>query len=420
MKDIWWINPGKLTLLFVVPVYLFVVFVVPSAWPELIVLKAGFYIRGWYALYGLFLLLCLGVCALIGAQVTVDSRQSGSSVAAHPTLLAVFGCMIIAAYIVWFYPAVLQGKLTADRRAMNMTPGVTSFTQLGVPFTAAYLGSRLVARERFNWFIRAQFGLILFLTLARVQLWSERLAIIEVAVPLAVLLLTHYTPRSGFGRFTFRLGGALGPFLGIPALLGMFTLTEYFRSWTVYSHTQNISLLDFMISRITTYYFTALNNGAGMLATQDGRWPTFDFYNIMTWMYNLPLGIGATAQELLRRGGPPGVEFLVRWADVEFNNLSGLFPIVYDIGYLGAALYFCVLGFIAGTIYRSMVNGRALGLLFYGPMYVACLEVMRITYLNGSRAVLVIAGSAILYFHARSRRAHFVRQADFMNRSRTA
>lgn len=420
MKDIWWINPGKLTLLFVVPVYLFVVFVVPSAWPELIVLKAGYYIRGWYAIYGLFLLVILGVGGLIGARVSVDSRQSGSSIAPQPMLLAAFGFVIIAAYVVWFYPALLHGKFAADRRAMNMTPGITSFTQLGVPFTASYLAACLLERQRFSWVIRAQFWLILFLTLARVQLWSERLAIIEVVVPLAVLLLTHHTPRTAFGRFSYGVAGALGPFLGIPMLLGVFTLTEYFRSWTVYSQTQNIGLLDFMISRITTYYFTALNNGAGMLATQEGRWPTFDFYNIMTWLYNLPLGIGATMQALLLRRGPPGVEFLVRWADVEFNNLSGLFPIVYDVGYLAAALYFCVLGFVAGTIYRSMVNGRALGVLFYGPMYVACLEVMRISYLNGSRAVLVIVGSAILYFQTRTSRAHLVRHADFMNRSRTA
>jgi hypothetical protein len=175
-----------------------------------------------------------------------------------------------------------------------------------------------------------------------------------------------------------------------------------------------------MLSRLTTYYFTALNNGAGMLATQEGRWPTFDFYNIMIWVYNLPLGIGAAAHQLLLQRGPPGVEFLVRWADVEFNNLSGLFPIVYDIGYIGAALYFCVLGFVAGTVYRSMVNGRALGVLFYGPVYVACLEVLRISYLNGSRAVLVIAGSAVLYLQARASRAYFVRQADFMKRSPTA
>ena len=420
MKDIWWINPGKLTLLFVVPVYLLVVFVVPSAWPELIVLKSGFYIHGWYALYGLFLLTVLGVCGLIGARVTVDARQSGSSIAARPLLLAVFGVMIIAAYVIWFYPVLLTGKFTADRRAMNVTPGITSFTQLGVPFTAAYLSSRLLEGERFTRLIRAQFWLILGLTLVRVQLWGERLAIIEVAVPLAVLVLTHQTPRSALGRFTFRIAAALGPFLGIPVLLAAFTLTEYFRSWTVYSQTQNIGLVDFMVSRLVTYYFTALNNGAGMLVTQEGRWPTFDFYNILAWMYTLPLGIGAAAQELLLRHGPPGIEFLVRWADVEFNNLSGVFPIVYDIGFIGAALYFSVFGFVAGIVYRSMVNGRVLGLLFYGPIYVASLEVLRISYLNGSRAVLVVVGSAALYFQARTSRAYLVRQADFTQRSRPA
>ena len=108
-----------------------------------------------------------------------------------------------------------------------------------------------------------------------------------------------------------------------------------------------------MLSRLTTYYFTALNNGAGMLATQEGRWPTFDFYNIMIWMYNLPFGIGAAAHETLLQRGPPGVEFLVRWADVEFNNLSGCSPSFTTSGTSEARSIFACL---ASSLERSIAR----------------------------------------------------------------
>jgi hypothetical protein len=417
MKDIWWINPGKLILFFLVPVYSFVVFAVPRLWPEMIVLKAGMYARGAYAVYGLAALLCVGIFGLIGSKVSIDGRQSASSVAVRPALLVSVGLIAITAYVIWFYPAVLRGSFIADREAMNRTPGVTSFSQLGVAYVMAYLAATLVAHQDLGPAIRFQFRVILILTILRVQLWSERLAFIELGVPMTAIILTHRRPRTTPGRWIYRLIGSVGPFLGIPLLLLVFTVTEFFRSWTIYSKTQNIPLLDFMTSRLVTYYFTALNNGAGMLATQEGRWPTFDFYNTMEWLYRLPLGIGRAAQELFLRHEAAS-EFLERWADVEFNNMSGIFPIVYDLGYIGATLYFCGFGFAAGVLYRSMVNGRALGLLFFAPFYVGCLEIMRIAYINGSRVVLIIVGCTLFYLQIRTARSRFARRENFSERSR--
>jgi hypothetical protein len=417
MKDIWWINPGKLVLFFIIPVYVFVVFVVPRVWPEMIVLKAGMYARGAYAVYGLAALFSVGVFGLIGSKVSIDGRQEASSVAVKPALLVTVGVIAITAYVIWFYPAVLRGSFIADREAMNRTPGVTSFSQLGVAYVMAYLAATLVAHQDLGAVIRFQFRMLLVLTILRVQLWSERLAFIELAVPMAAIILTHRPPRTTLGHWLYRLIGSVGPFLGIPLLLLVFTVTEFFRSWATYSKTQNLPLLEFMTSRLVTYYFTALNNGAGMLATQEGRWPTFDFYNTMEWLYHLPLGIGSAAQGLFLRHEAAN-EFLERWADVEFNNMSGIFPIVYDLGYIGATLYFCCFGFAAGVLYRSMVNGRALGLMFFAPFYVGSLEIMRIAYINGSRVVLLVAGCTLFYVQIRTARSRFARRENFSERSR--
>lgn len=418
MKNIWWINPGKLTLFFMVPLYAFVVFVVPSLWPEYIVLKAGLYIRDQYAVYGLLALLALGIFALIGSRVTVDSKQAGTSIAIDPTLLFGMGMLVVAAYAIWFYPVVLRGSFVADREAMNRMPGITSFTQVGVPFATSYLAAVFVARQRMSSLVRLLFWMVLVLTVLRVQLWMERLALIEIALPMAAIVMTHRPPRTRFGYRIYRLVSSIGPFLGIPLLLLVFTLTEFFRSWTTYSQTQSVPLLPFMTARLVTYYFTALNNGAGILATQEGRWPTFDFAYTADWFYHLPFGIGSTAQQMFLRTDTAG-DFLERWADVEFNNMSGIFPIVYDLGFIGATLYFCLFGFLAGVLYRSMVNGRVLGTLFYGPFFVGCVEVLRISYVTGSRVVLIFAASIAVWVQMRALRSRASRRHRFVGHSET-
>lgn len=418
MKNIWWINPGKLTLFFMVPLYAFMVFVVPRAWPELIVLKAGVYIRGEFAVFGLVALLALGMFALIGSRVVIDPRQSATSIAVDPVLLFAMGTLVVTAYLIWFYPVLLRGSFTADREAMNRMPGITSFTQVGVTFAMSYLAAVFVERRRMPQLVRLLFWAILMLTVLRVQLWMERLAFIELAVPIAAIVMTHRAPRTRFGWRCYRVIGSIGPFLGIPLLLLVFTATEFFRSWTTYSQTQSMPLLPFMTARLVTYYFTALNNGAGMLATQEGAWPTYDFAYTADWFYHLPFGIGAAAQEMFLRRDTTG-DFLERWADVEFNNMSGIFPIVFDLGYVGATLYFCAFGFLAGVLYRSMSNGRVLGALFYGPFFVGCIEVLRISYVTGSRVVLIFVASTVVYLQMRASRSRVFRRQNVLGRSET-
>lgn len=416
----WWIHPGKLLLFFLVPIYILVVLIVPQTSPHLLVLKAALYAQGPYAYYGLLVLASMGVCALIGGEINVDSRQEGSSVTVNPRLLAVFGSVAMLAYVIWFYPALLRGNFSAgDRENLNQTPGVTSFSQLGVPFMVAYISGSLLERAEFGSLVRLQFRALIFLTLMRVQLWSERLALIEVAVPIAILLFTHRKPTSSFGRGFYKLVGAFGPFLAIPLLLAVFTVTEFFRSWTTYSKTQNLPLLDFMTARLTTYYFTAINNGIGMLVTQEGRWPTHDFKYTLEWLYKLPGGLGHAVHELAVQNADSDGEFLARFADVEFNNMSGIFPIVYDLGLIGGLLYFCALGFLAGVLYRSMLNGRILGMTFFPSVFVGCLEVMRVTYLNGSRCVLIFVGSTAAYLSVRAARARLARQRPYATPQRS-
>jgi hypothetical protein len=51
-------------------------------------------------------------------------------------------------------------------------------------------------------------------------------------------------------------------------------------------------------------------------------------------------------------------------------------------------------------------------------VYVGCLEVMRITYMNGPRVVLILSGAGLAYFSVRMQRARLVRREQFAERSR--
>jgi hypothetical protein len=394
----WWIHPGRLTAFFLIPLYAFLVYVVPARWPEVLVLKAPDYLRGPYPGMGLGMLVAVAAGAFVGARLVVR-RGPAPAYAVSPSALAGVGVVTIAAYAIWFFPVLLQGRLLLERDELSRTPGITSFTQMGVPFVLAYLYCSRVCGQRFSWMIRAELRAILVLTLLRVFVWKERLAAIEVFVPAAVLLLSH-PPADTESRLRRMMRGAVsrgGPFLAVPLLMIAFTVTEYFRSWTTYSETQSTSIGEFMLARFTSYYYTALNNGAGLLATHHGEWPTGKLLYVAEWLYHLPGGIGDSIYTtFIGARTHPTDEFLERFADPEFNNMSGIFPIVYDVGVIGAALYFVAFGLGAGMLYRAMVRRGRVGNVLYPPVVVALLEVLRVTYVNETRVVLLFVGAFFL------------------------
>ena len=408
MNTVWWLHPGKLTLYFTIPVYLFIIYVVPVTWPHVLVLKSAYYIQGSLAATALGMLALVSACGWAGGRLLVG-RGSPNGHVVDPAALAAVGAFTILAYAIWFFPVLLHGQLLLDRQELNQTPGVTSFTQMGIPFVVCYLHCRFTSGQVFPRFVRWELWTILTLTVARVFIWKERLALIEIAVPAALIVLTHGRPRRASLRTLRRWVAVSGPYLAIPALLVMFTVTEYFRSWKTYSRTQDLPLLEFMTSRAVTYYFTALNNGAGMLVTRTDDWPTYNFLFTADWLYRLPGGVGdALYAALIGYKDRPAASFLNNYADPEFNNMSGIFPIVYDLGTVGAGLYFALLAVVAGMLYRSMLRRGKVGGMLYPPVFVGCLEVMRTPYLNGARVILLFVGAAFLLSQMRESRP-FVR-----------
>jgi hypothetical protein len=107
----WWIHPGKLALFFLLPVYVFIVYVVPAQWPHVLVLRGGCFLLGGYAATGLAVLVLFGLGAVIGGRVAFD--QAGRrAYRVQPWVLGLVGALTILAYVIWFFPLLL-GRIPA-------------------------------------------------------------------------------------------------------------------------------------------------------------------------------------------------------------------------------------------------------------------------------------------------------------------
>jgi hypothetical protein len=124
---------------------------------------------------------------------------------------------------------------------------------------------------------------------------------------------------------------------------------------------------------------TALNNGA--LAFQHIDINVGIPYFSLHWFWKLPI-----LKEVLPKHCFP--EFysglLAKFANPEFNNLSGFFGLIIDYGILSFLLWF-FLGFVTRKIYSSYLNKSMEGMLFYPIILLSLTELPRIFYLTTSR-----------------------------------
>jgi hypothetical protein len=238
----------------------------------------------------------------------------------------------------------------------------------------------------------------------RAVLWSERLAVIEAAAAYGVTAAAFLRLRSADQR---RLA-ALLPFIGPVLLYLAFTTTEYFRSWAFYKNYYD-SVWTFAFERLSAYYALATNNGIGLLQeTRD--WPGYTGRYVLEWLYRMP-GLGEILLEMV--GTDPRTAyhaFLELHGRPEFNNPTGIFVTVFDIGYTGSALYFFCIGALVGALWKSWYRHRLAGLFFYPFCFLFMLELLRFNYFAASRFVPIVASllvaGILLTLPQRARRAN--------------
>ena len=409
----WWASPAGLNLGFLIPILLLVTYAAHSD-------LGGLQIRGvWfftdqYVLLAIALLLVTSVSCWIGAQISPRSRLH--PIDASPAWdrgALLLGFTALAAYLYFFRslladPVLLfhtfTGAYRPNRQNLEITAGLTSFENVAPVFFSIYAYKVLSLRLRVRPIMHLLCIGLLALTALRVYAWSERLALIEAALPFG---LAGATRLSNSRNRLVRGFSSGGPFFAIPLLVLYFGVAESVRSWTAAAYHGRTGFWEFAVGRIATYYITSLNNGAGLLQTF--RWPTYSFEYTAAWLHKIPL-MGQTFSAYLNANGKLGAGgynyYLIKFGDPEFNNPSGNFSVICDMGLPLGLTYFAVVGIAGGILFRAYRAGTLPGVLLYPMFFLAFLEVFRYPYLGTQRAFTWAIGIGIALLLSRPPRQH--------------
>lgn len=386
----WWFRPHLFIFCFIIPVYL-----------TICLYGGSRYVRQFltldYVMLGLVWLVVLGVAAYVGAKIT-HGHPSGRRIVVPLWLLDILAGLTIVAYLIWFrelmsspelFIQIVLGHSANVRGEVSTIPGLTTLSQAGVAYALLYGCYRWLWRKRLSRRHSVFLGIIILLTLFRTVAWSERLALLELVVPLILLYISAHRSSSRVVRGVI----ACGPYAGVLALLFFFGIAEFFRSWAAQFQNQAESFTAFVLDRFISYYYTSLNNGAGLLSQYP--WPELKGQFLFGWLYSFPL-VGPHIREIVGVGDAPDLFLLVN-ADPEFNTFSGVFPFFYDVGLVGAFLGSILFGLLLGYGYRHFRMRSGLGLFFYPVLFVALAEVLRIVYLGTSRVFPIVVLVIISY-----------------------
>jgi oligosaccharide repeat unit polymerase len=272
------------------------------------------------------------------------------------------------------------GEGEGIRDIVGTIPGVTTLTQFGI---AAVVVSSILLTKAFSRIELYKLISLVVLAALRAFYFDERLAILELVVPITVVVAANMSVRQGWHRRVLRFM----PPVGLVVVIAIFGLFEYSRSWTYFRTHTSESYLDFVLSRFAGYYATAMNNGHLVLQHLD--WPNRLPYDTIEAFWVAP-GI-EQADLYVRLGGhiepydrdtPTSLydSMLYQFGSPEFNNQSGYVGPFIDYGVVGGLLYFFAVGLISGYLYRRFCRGDAFGLMFYPVVFVGLLEMPRYLY----------------------------------------
>ena len=421
--EVWWLHPAWLVALMGV-VLIPASYLIPD-WMYREYWRMPKHIDGNVTAICLFCVAAFAVGAFAGStqphKPAAEKRYAWTHGLPWPLLLQVFNVsfyLTLIGYVVWagsalmrgLTPSLILGVLHGDKGVADLVKdeymvtisGVTTLTQFG--HVVIVLGGMIGAV--YGWrHVRTYLGLTFFLAFARALVNSERLAVIELAIPFAVVLIRLLILDSPKMVGLIRLLVLAAPVYAGGLLLGLFAASEYFRSWLNYYAGGKLSFVEFVSLRLLGYYVTAINNGALLIQRIDPtgapfftahflwRFPVLS--NIVKSIYpDIPFGLG----------DDPYMTIIGVSANPEFNNGDGyLLPIV-DFGLPGALLYWLMMGLACGWLYRLFCRKHPLGLTLYPLLFIGIAEMPRVIYFGEGR---VIPGYVVLalvsYLCVRSR-----------------
>lgn len=272
-----------------------------------------------------------------------------------------------------------QGALTTVKSNSRPIAGLTTLTQFApVAISIGFILRRLGETRRWYW-------LLVLLAIARAVFYAERLAIIEVLVPLMVL--TCLTVNEGDRARRFKRAA---PVAAVPMLWALFAVSEYARSWVYYQTLVGISFPKWVTLRLLGYYTTSFNDSAlFMHAHQQVTGPP---YFSLQAIWNMPGVDPHTA--IASADWWTGV--LHNNANPDFNNTGSFLVTFSEFGTVGGIIFWLLLGLVLGAIFAAMSRGSIPGVIAYASIFVGILELSRFTYWTLGRATPILLAALLI------------------------
>lgn len=414
-RQIWWLHPAAFCALFTLPVYLLIFYRLRNVGQDSTIrlqYAAPVFITDLDLIFAVVAIAALCVGTVLGARSWRGDMPARAAASPDCRGLDLLFWTTLFAYAYWFGPIAigspafflkaLQGDAMAVagiRDVAETTPGITTLTQFGAAYASIYMISYGTGndslRRRHHFYAAA----ILLLGALRALVWSERIALFELLAVMAIVACRHRPPRSALLRVPL----FLGPYFAALSVPIMFIIFEMRRSWATTYHRLYDSVVQFGLDRIDIYYFSALNNGAGFFHI--GQGPNFAGYFTLEWLYKMPV-IGDLMLDLSPNTAFRDYAFfLSRNADMEFNNIAGLFSVFLDWGYVGGSFWLFATGLLLGLSYRRFVEGAGVLQYLYPFGIYFLFELPRIYYIGGSRVFVAALGCMLFHIVSKPRRA---------------
>jgi hypothetical protein len=272
--------------------------------------------------------------------------------------------------------------------------GVTSLTQFGI--AAISFGIPLGIATGWRG-VRWKIIMILGLGLFRALVNSERLGLIELALPCAISYIWHKSARTigptGWKR-TFLQSM---PILAALTLFIIFSASEYPRSWLNFYAARESSFLRFAGLRLVGYYVTAVNNAALFVHSLTPIGAPFytalfaRHFPVLNSVFDSVFPVTSSGEEMY-------TNLLSSFANPELNNPSGIYLPAFDYGTTGALIYWLLCGIACGYLYSGFLHFSPAGMFLYPVLFTSLVETPRILYWSDGRVfppLFIIVISAV-------------------------